>query len=225
MEKLDYLKFIDYKFEQDERFIKANTDTAFLGMFLDEMKNKSVLDIGTNTGALLLYAHNRGARHLYGVDIHEDALITAKKNLDRYNDDNHLYGCKVQELEIEPVDVVVCNPPYFEMNNVCEDKNFREALFEETLPLDDLFKAFRKFMKDNGETYLLYQADRFPEVYEMCLKYKCKIMKMQFIHDINSKHALRVMLKLKIGKMSKVKIFEPIMIDRGQSLKASYEVI
>ena len=212
----DYLKFIDYEFIQDERFIKANTDTAFLGMFLDTMTNKSVLDIGTNTGALLLYAHYHNAKYLYGVDIHGDALKVAKKNLSRYSNTYKLYESRIQDLDIDPVDVVICNPPFFEMNNIAEDKYFREALFEETLPLEDLFVALRKFMKDNGEAYILYQADRFPEVYEMCLKHKLKIMKMQFIHDIHSKHALRVLLKLKIGKMSKLKIYEPIMIDRGQ---------
>lgn len=221
--KTDYLKFIDYEFEQDERFIKANTDTAFLGMFLDQMKNKSVLDIGTNTGALLLYAHNRGAKYLYGVDIHEEALKTAEKNLARYTDTYKVYASRIQDLEIEPVDVVICNPPFFEMNNVCEDPNFKDALFEESMPLDDLFKAYRKFMKDNGEGYLLYQADRFPEVFQMCLKYKLKIMKMQFVHDIHSKHALRVIMKMKIGPMSKVKIYEPIMIDNGKYAKVIYE--
>ena len=77
-------------------------------------------------------------------------------------------------------------------------------------------------MKDNGEAYILYQADRFPELFEMCKKYKLKIMKMQFVHDINSKHALRVMMKLKIGPMSKLKIYEPLMIDRGKRVKAFY---
>ena len=221
--KTDYLKFIDYEFEQDDRFIKANTDTAFLGMFLDTMKNKSVLDIGTNTGALLLYAHNKGAKYLYGVDIHEEALETAKKNLERYSNTFELYASRIQDLKIDPVDVVICNPPFFEMNNVCEDKNFREAMFEESMPLDDLFKAYRQFMKDNGEGYLLYQADRFPEVFQMCLKYKLKIMKIQFVHDIHSKHALRVLLKMKIGPMSKVKIYEPVMIDNGKYAKVIYE--
>lgn len=221
---IDYLKFIDYEFIQDDRFLKANTDTAFLGMFLDKMNNKSVLDIGTNTGALLLYAHYHGAKYFYGVDIHSDALKTAEKNLSKYTDNYKLYHSEVQKLEIEPVDVVICNPPFFEMNNIAQDKYMREALFEESLPLDDLFKALRKFMKDNGEAYILYQADRFPEVYEVCKKYKLKIMKMQFIHDIHSKHALRVMLKLKIGPMSKLKIYEPLMIDRGKYAKVKYEI-
>ena len=223
--KIDYLKFIDYEFEQDDRFIKANTDTAFLGMFLDRMKNKSVLDIGTNTGALLLYAHYHGAKYLYGVDIHEDALKVAKKNLERYTDEYKLYHSRIQDLDIEPVDVVICNPPFFEMNNVTEDLYFKEAMFEESMPMEDLFIALIKFMKDNGEAYILYQADRFPELFDMCKKYKLKIMKMQFIHDINSKHALRVLMKLKIGPMSKLKVYEPLMIDRGQMTKATYTKI
>lgn len=220
--KTDYLKFIDYEFVQDDRFIKANTDTAFLGMFLDKMKNKSVLDIGTNTGALLLYAYYHGAKYLYGVDIHDKALETANINLSRYTDTYKLYHSKIQDLDIDPVDVVICNPPFFEMNNVTDDINFKEAMFEESLPMEDLFKALRRFMKDNGEAYILYQADRFPELFEMCKKYKLKIMKMQFVHDINSKHALRVMMKLKIGPMSKLKIYEPLMIDRGKRVKAFY---
>ena len=223
--KTDYLKFIDYEFIQDERFIKANTDTAFLGMFLDKMTNKSVMDIGTNTGALLLYAHYHGAKQLIGVDIHKEALKTAEKNLSKYTDNYKLYHSRIQDLEAEPVDVVICNPPFFEMNNVTPDKYFKEAMFEESMPMEDMFKALRKFMKDNGEAYVLYQADRFPELFDMCKKYKLKIMKMQFIHDINSKHALRVMMKLKIGPMSKLKIYEPLMIDRGRYTKATYEQI
>ena len=220
----DYLKFIDYEFVQDDKLFKANTDTAILGMFLDTMKNKSVLDIGTNTGALLLYAHYHGAKYLYGVDIHEEALELAKENLKRYTDTYKLYHSRVQDLSIEPVDVIICNPPFFEMNNVTDDKYYREAMFEESLPLDDLFSAFRKLMKDNGEVYLLYQADRFPEVYDMCKKYKLKIMKMQYVHDIHSRHALRIMLKLKIGPMSKLKVYEPVMIDRGRFAKATYTI-
>ena len=149
----------------------------------------------------------------------------AGKNLKRYTHTYKLYCSRIQDLNIEPVDVIICNPPFFEMNNVTKDKNFKEALFDESLPMEELFIALRKFMKDNGEAYILYQADRFPQLFDMCKKYKLKIMKMQFIHDINSKHALRVMMKLKIGPMSKLKIYEPLMIDKGQLTKATYKII
>lgn len=215
-QKTDYLKFIDYEFSQNDLAYKVNTDTAVLGMFLDMMKSKSVLDIGCNSGALLLYAHYHGAKHLCGVDIHEDALECAKKNLSRYSDDYELHHSRIQDLETEEFDVVLCNPPFFEMNNVTEDEYLKDAMFEASLSLEELFQAFRKFMKANGEAYLIYQADRFPELYDMCKKYKLKIMKMAFVHDVHSRHALRVVMKLKIGPMSKVKIYEPILLDSGE---------
>ena len=216
MKKKDYLKGINYELYQEDDRYKVNSDTVALGMFLDPMKNKSILDIGTNNGALLMYAHARGAKQLTGVDIHADALALAKENLSMYTTDYCLLCNRVQDLQAEPFDVIVCNPPFFEMNNVTPDPYFKEAMFENSLPLEDLFSCFRRLLKENGEIYLIYQADRFPELYQMCIDHKLKIMKMQFVHDISSDYALRVLLKLKIGKMSKCRILAPLLLDKGE---------
>lgn len=218
MKTKDYLKYLEYPLIQDEKMFRYNTDTVVLGTFLDSLKGRSVLDIGTNNGALLLYAYDKGAKEFHGVDIFKEAIEIAEENIKRHTDNYHFYHCKVQDLKDVKVDTVICNPPYFEMNNVTDDKYYRAAMFEESLPIDDLFKAFRDHMKDNGEVYMLYQADRFPEVYNMCLKYKLKIMKIQFVHDIHSKYALRVLLKLKIGPMTKLRVSKPMMIDNGELL-------
>ena len=218
MNRTDKLKYIDYDFTQDEDRYKVNTDTVCLGMFLDPLIGKIVLDIGCNSGALLLYAHHHGAKKLLGVEIHKDALKLAEVNLSRYTDNYLLYHQRVQDLSIDPVDVIICNPPFFEMNNVTDDTYFKEAMFEEGLPLEELFQSFRRLLKNNGTIYLIYQADRFPELYEMCKQYHLKIMKMQYVHDVHSKHALRVLVKLKIGKMSKLKVYEPVLISKGEYL-------
>ena len=215
MKQNDYLKFINYPIIQDSEMFKVNTDTAALGMFLDDLKNKTVLDIGTNNGALLLYAHYHGAGKLIGVDIHPEALELAKLNLSKYTNDFELKHSYVQELEQEKVDVIICNPPFFEMGNVRSNEFYKTAMFEETMPLEEMFKAFRRYLKDNGEVYTLYPAERFPELYEMILKYKLKIMKMQFVHDKKRPYASRVIMKLKIGKMKKLKVLKPLMVERG----------
>ena len=215
MRQNDYLKFINYEIEQDSEMFKVNSDTAALGMFLEPLKKKTVLDLGTNNGALLLYAHYHNAGHLVGVDIFKEPLELANDNLKRYTDDYELINSRIQDLDINPVDVVICNPPFFEMGNVRSNKFYKTAMFEETLPLDDMFKAFRKNMKDNGEVYTLYPAERFPEFYNMCLKYKLKIMKIAFVHDENRPYASRFVAKLKIGPMTKLKVLKPIMIKNG----------
>lgn len=211
----DYLKYINYDFEQNGEVFRVSTDTTVLGMFLSPMKNKSVMDIGTGSGALLLYAHYHGANKLTGIDIQDKALELADKNISRYTSNYELIKSNIQELEHEPVDVVICNPPFFEVGDMRESDAWNKAMFEKTMSLDDMFKAFRKFTKDNGEIYTLYPAERFPELYEAIVKYKLKIMRMQFVHDTKRPYAQRVVLKLKIGKMKKVKIEKPIIVSRG----------
>ena len=216
MNKTNYLKFINYEYIQADDIYKVNSDTSILGMSLDNLKNKDLLDIGCNTGALLLYGHYKGAKYLYGVDINNKALEYADINLKKYTNNYQLFNQDVRELEMNKVDVIVCNPPFFEMNNVTPNKELRMAMFEESLPLKDLFDTYRRLLKDNGEIYMIYPADRFPELYQNILDHKMKIMKMRFIHDKNNEYALRVILKLKIGKMTKIRVLSPIIIENGE---------
>lgn len=212
----DHLKNTDITLYQDEKLFKYNSDTTALGMSLDPMKGKTVLDIGTNNGALLIYAYIQGAKKLIGCDVFEEALEIARKNLEMHTDDFKLYLSRVQDLDIKPVDVIICNPPYFEMNSARNDKYYRMAMFEESLPLEDMFKSFRRLMKDNGVVYTLYPADRFPELFAMAIKYKMKFMKIRFVHDKRKEFALRVIVKMKIGPMTKTRILNPIYIDKDE---------
>lgn len=212
----DFLKYINYNFEQNDEVFKINTDTAILGMFMDPLKNKTVLDIGTGSGSQLLYAHYHGAGKLIGVDIQTKALDLAKKNISNYTDNFELYNSRIQDLNIDPVDVIVCNPPFFEVGNMRQSSAWNKAMFEETMSLDEMFDAFRKFLKDNGEVYTLYPAERFPEFYESCRNHKMKIMKIRFVHDKKRPYAQRIVAKLKIGPMTKLKVEKPIIVERGK---------
>lgn len=217
MRTKDHLKYLDVELVQDDKMFRYNSDTTILGQFLEgpSIKNKTVLDIGTNNGSLLLYAYLLCAKKLIGCDLFDEALELAKINLEKHTSNFELFKKEVQKLDIDPVDVVICNPPYFEMNNVTKDEYFKKAMFEESLPLKDLFDSFRRLMKDNGIVYTLYPADRFFEFYEMAKAHKMKIMKLKFVHDPKALYALRFVAKLKIGPMNKVKIENPVMIVDG----------
>lgn len=214
----DYLKYINYPFIQNDDVFKINTDTAILGMFLEDLHKKTVLDIGTGSGALLLYAHYHNAGKLIGIDIQEEALKLAQINISRYSDNFELINCSIQELKIDPVDIIICNPPFFEVGNLRKSDNWNKAMFEKTMPLDDMFKGIRNNLKDNGEAYILYPAERFPEFYQSCLKHKMKIMKIQFAYDEKRSYANRFVAKLKIGPFKKLKVLKPLIIKNGNFL-------
>ena len=141
----DYLKYINYDFKQVDDVFRVSTDTAILGMFLDDLHGKTVLDIGTGSGALLLYAHYHNAGKLIGIDIQKKALELARENIANYTDNFELINSRIQDLNIEPVDVVICNPPFFEVGNMRKSDTWNKAMFEETLSLEEIFNAFRNF--------------------------------------------------------------------------------
>lgn len=215
MKDKDYLKYINFKFSQNDRVFKINTDTTILGMFLDNLKNKTVLDIGTGSGALLLYAHYKNASKLIGIDIQKEALKLAQINISNYSDNYELINTSIQELKIDPVDVIICNPPFFEVGNLRKSDHYNKAMFEETMSLNDMFKGIRRNLKDNGTVYILYPAERFPEFYNACIQNKMKIMQIAFVHDNKRPYASRFVCKLKIGPMTKLKVLKPIIITNG----------
>lgn len=223
MRQNDYLRYINYPIVQDDKMFKVNSDTVALGMFMDSLKNKTVLDLGTNNGALLLYAYKKGASELIGVDVFKEALDLANENIKKYTSNYKLLNIRIQDLDIERVDVIVCNPPFFDGTNVRKNIYYKTAMFEEFLPMEDMFRAFKNNLKDNGELYFIYQADRFVEIFNLCLQYKFKIMKMSFVYDDNKDYASRVLLKLKFGKMTKLKILKPFIIKNGSFVQGVEE--
>ena len=96
-----------------------------------------------------------------------------------------------------------------------ENEYYKRAMFEESMPLEDMFKCFRKFCKDNGVVYTLYPANRFIEFYQMAIQYKMKFMSLRFVYDKKKKFALRFIVKMKIGPMKDINILKPVYIDAG----------
>ena len=81
MKTLDYLPNTNIYLYQDTEMFRVNSDTRYLGEFLNVKKDETVLDVGTNNGALLLYANLLGCKKLIGVDINEEAIKLCEENM------------------------------------------------------------------------------------------------------------------------------------------------
>lgn len=68
-----------------------------LGLF-DDIKNKNVLDIGCGSGHSLKYMAEKGASELWGIDLSESQINTAKETL---KDVKANLFCSAMEAEIE----------------------------------------------------------------------------------------------------------------------------
>ncbi len=114
-------------------------------------KNKTILDIGTGSGAIIITLALELGANCIGVDINEDALAVAKTNAKKLGADVQFFKSNLFEnLKSEKFDIIVSNPPYIETAKINElDAEVKD--FEPHLALDGGLKGldfYEKIVRD-----------------------------------------------------------------------------
>lgn len=153
---------------QRKDMFRINTDTYALATFMVIKKGETVLDIGTNNGALLIEASRFYPKKMIGVDIFIEAIELAKENFAAHEIHNvDFFAGRIQDIVIDSVDVILCNPPYFDQMKK-ENRNpnpFLEAARHEVyLPLNQLLDCVKRDLKDRGRFYLIHRSNRLAEI-------------------------------------------------------------
>lgn len=171
--KTDYLYGTPYNIIQDKELYHFNSDTEFLGRMLKIKAEETVLDIGTNTGALLLFA-SMHTKHLCGIDLFPEQIARTRSNLFMNGLEGETYVCRIQDFQHEPFDVILCNPPYFNTKDehLKNDNMYkRAARHEEYLTPDELFQAVGRLLRKDGHFWMVHRASRRQELIHMAEKY------------------------------------------------------
>ncbi len=213
MKTLDYLPNTNIHLYQDSNMFRINSDTCNLGNFISLKKDDTILDIGTNNGALLLYAHKLGCKKLIGVDINSEAIKLCKENMILNNVSNYeLYDCGVQNLNINKVDVIISNPPYFKNSLVNDNVDLKRARHDVSLSLDELISNSNRLLKNNGRIILVYKTTELIYLIKLLDEYKFGITKLQFINDESKEYSNTFLIEAVKNRKHDVKVLKSIII-------------
>ena len=213
MRQNDYLPNTNFKLIQDDSFYHFNSDTTLLGEFIQIKQKDKVLDIGCNTGALLLYASVFMPSLLCGIDLFEDVIELAKKNMELNDVHAELYSCDVKEFHHEPFDVILCNPPYFntQKGSLKNVNPYISASRHETyLPLDVLFFNVNRLLKDNGIFYMVHRPVRLNDIVLLAHQNSLSIQELQIIYKRKDEKPRTILLKLRKSLHTDLTILKPI---------------
>ncbi|MCR0524856.1 methyltransferase domain-containing protein [[Clostridium] innocuum] len=214
----DYINGTDIYLYQHKKMFRINTDTALLARFMTVKKGERVLDIGTNNGALLLAAQRYEPKHMYGVDIQKEAIQVADMNMRHHNITNvTLLAASIHEAQLEKMDVIVCNPPYFKVHdtsNLNESQSLQMARHERFLTLDTLCRRVQELLDEKGRFYMVHRASRIAEIAYTLKQHRLEIRTLQFVYDVNKEEAVSVLVEaVKDGKVN-AHVLPPQMIKR-----------
>jgi tRNA1(Val) A37 N6-methylase TrmN6 len=214
---LDYLPKTNIQLYQDDEMIRINTDTEVLGEFLEVYRNDIVLDMGTNQGALLLYASRFNPKKLIGLEINQRGCDLAKRNMELNNISNYeIINGDIITYTSTPVDVIICNPPYFKTDphNKGDNKFLAIAKHEGDLTLDKLITSIKRNLKDNGTLYFLFMTPRLDEVLAELNKNNIIPKVLKFVYDTKKKTSNVFLVKAVKNAKKGLVVEKPIIIER-----------
>ena len=102
-------------FSINENVLDPRGDTETLIEFVIEKPVKSVLELGTGSGAIAItLACEWKEVHVTAIDISKEALSLAKRNAEKFNVQNKIDFFKSDWFEAVKgsFDLIICNPPY-----------------------------------------------------------------------------------------------------------------
>ena len=209
--KNNLLNFKNKYIYQDTDYFKMSIDSVLLANFVNiNLRDKRIMDIATGNAPIPMLLSFRTKATIYGVELQKEVydlgISSLKVNgLDKQirliNDDAKNL---VNIFDSDYFDVVTCNPPYFNTNNVIfENDNDIKALarHEKTLNLDDIFSICKKILKNNGRLAMVHRNERLMEIMIKMKEYNIEPKRIRFVYPKMNKNCSIILIEgVKNGK-------------------------
>lgn len=201
-----------------------NLDTILLADFMRiPYRSKTVVDVGTGTGVLMLYLADKTNAQIIGVEIQKEHADLAQKNIAINGLDKRLSVIcdDIKNVDLHMVDCVVCNPPFFKVSEHTkkhEDPAVAIARHEIKLTLEDLVKSVSRMLKQGGYFYIIHRPNRLSEIITLFEKYDLIIKRMRFVHPYINKEANHVLIAaMKFGNHGMV-LEKPLILYKDKQV-------
>lgn len=214
------LGYKNLKIYQNRDMFNFSLDSVLLPNFVTiNSKAKKILDIGCGNAPISLILTTKTKAHIIGVEIQKDVFELAEKSVEINNLNNQIslinddINRLAKEWESDMFDIIVCNPPFFKLNNnsrLNENDYKTIARHEVSLNLDKLMKISRKLLKNNGIISIVHRPERMIEIIEVMRKNNIEPKKMQIIYPKKEEQANILLIEGRKNGKSGLTILSPI---------------
>lgn len=201
-ETLDDLQLKDLFVIQKKNAFRFGVDAVLLANFARVKNGARVVDLCSGTGIVpFILAGKTGAAKITGLEIQENMVEMAERSVlynELQNRINFVHG-DLKNIELlkkfDKADVVTVNPPYKLCNSgiINLDDCNAIARHEICCNLEDVIRASKTVLKDNGRLYMIHRPERMADVMCLMRKYKIEPKIIKMIQP-NSRKAPNMML-------------------------------
>ena len=206
-ERIEDLQCNGLKIIQNKNLYTFTSDSVILANFIKTKMSDTAVEIGAGCGviSILVQAKNK-LKKIFAFEIQEKMQKLCQKNINLNNlgEKISLFCDDIKNFEsyLKPnsVDVVFSNPPYFKPTNFAQSDVKRFSKEEVLLSCKDLVSSANKLLKDKGEFYCCYSAERSCELITTCENAGLKVKEMFFTENGKGQVKLIFIKAVKGGK-------------------------
>ena len=206
-----------------------NSDSIFLYDFISSFKPRGkMLDVGSGCGVVgLLVARDNPKVELEAVEKQaafvEYATINARVNKIDYT----IHQGDFLDLdETQKYEYIISNPPFYhEGATRSEDEMLYHARYNINLPLEHFFKKVSRLLKPNAHFIFCYDATQFFLICAALDKVKLRVVDVRFVHPKKERGASLVMLHVRNGSKSLMKVLPPLISFEGDVFSSEVQEI
>lgn len=202
---------------------RFGTDAVLLEDFAAALKKDRVCDIGSGCGIIpFLMCKNDRAKHIYAVEIQQDAADLARKSIEKNGISKINVICadakdhkKLDEIiGNNTVDLVVSNPPYYKENSGGQYTESRRAACREEMSLSiyDVADAARRLLNHGGRLCVCYKPQRLCDLVDAMRKNGIEPKRMRFVHSEVDAAPWLVLVEGKKGSNPFLEIMPPLVM-------------
>ena len=208
----------------DNNYFKITTDNLALANFVKiKSKDKLLVEFGSGLMATPLLLSTRTNIKMVGFEKDDKASKLSEMTIQDNNLEDRIkvINDDINNLNkyfpINSIDVIVCNPPYFLLENESSVSNkdyLKMARHEGNMTISDVARLSKIYLRDGGSLFLIQRADRLFEIRDVLIKNNLAIKEIQFIyHDLEKCGKLVLVEARKSGKEHGLKVLKPIILE------------
>lgn len=203
-ETLDDLQLKGLCVIQKKDAFRFGVDAVLLANFANIKKNTKVMDLCSGTGIIpFILVGKTSASKITGIEIQSDMVDMANRSaqLNNVQEKIEFIHKDLRDLKylktMSKVDVVTVNPPYKLKNSGIVNLKNKDAIARHEIccDLEDVIKAAKTVLKDNGKIYMIHRPDRFADIICTMRQYKIEPKFVRMVHPSVNKAPNMVLIE------------------------------
>lgn len=222
MERLnDILGYKDLKIYQDDEFFAFSLDSIILANYCTvRLRDKNIVDFCSGNGVVSMILTRRTSSKIDAVEIQEKLYNLAMRSID-YNGLEKKISVFNEDIKdfstrhLNCYDLVVCNPPYFKVEEQSKMNLTREKMIarhEIMINLKEVCNCAKKVLKDNGRLTMVHRSDRLMDILAEFRENNIEPKRVKFVHERGDKPSTLVLIEgQKMGKVGLI-VEQPLIM-------------